>query len=65
MRERLVHQTKEVIRFVRFTDFIHAARPEGLGADLPTIKRLCSDDPEALGLTGSGDGGEAGRTGGQ
>jgi hypothetical protein len=51
---------KEVIRegywrerdeaFVRFEDFVMHPPMAGLGADMPTIKRLCGDDDEALEL---------------
>jgi hypothetical protein len=51
---------KEVIRegywrereepFTRFVDFVEHPPTAGLGADIPTIKRLCGDDVEALDL---------------
>jgi hypothetical protein len=45
-----VHQTGEIVHFARFMEFVQSSLPEGLGADLPTVKKLCSDDPEALDL---------------
>jgi hypothetical protein len=49
-RERLVHQTGELVRFEKFTDFLNALPPEGLHADLHKIKLLCSNDPDVLDL---------------
>jgi hypothetical protein len=49
-RRRLVPQTQEVKSFGRFEEFVTAPLPEGLGADLRTLKNLCRDDPEALDL---------------
>jgi hypothetical protein len=48
--ERYVRVIREEARFDRFVDFVEATPPEGLGADLPLVERLCADDPEALRL---------------
>ena len=48
--ERYVRVIREEARFDRFVDFVEASPPEGLGADVPLVERLCSDDPEALRL---------------
>ena len=49
-QERVVRAHGRETRFDRFIDFVVALPPDGLGADLPTIKRLCGDDPEAIDL---------------
>lgn len=49
-QERFVRVTGTETRFNRFTEFIAAEPPEGLGAELPAIKRLCANDPTALDL---------------
>jgi hypothetical protein len=46
-RERVVEKTGEVVHFERFIDFVQTPPLKGLGADLPTLKRLCRDDAEA------------------
>lgn len=38
------------MEFPSFGAFLAARVPEGLGADPPTIKRLCAGDPEAIDL---------------
>lgn len=48
--ERYVRVIREEARFDRFVDFVEASPPEGLGADVPLVERLCADDPEALRL---------------
>lgn len=48
--ERYVRVIREEARFDRFVDFVEGAPPEGLGAGLPIVERLCADDPEALRL---------------
>jgi len=47
-RERYIRQTKQVVKFERFAEFVSAKPLEGLGADIKTLRRLCADDPEAL-----------------
>lgn len=49
-RERCLEVTGEVVEFERFEQFVEMRTPEGLGADMATIKRLCRDDAEALDL---------------
>lgn len=47
-QERVIAQTGERATFRRFVDFVATKPLEGLGADLPTLKRLCADNPAAL-----------------
>lgn len=47
-RERVIDQTRQVARFDRFEQFVATDPLEGLGADVPTLRRLCGDDPAAL-----------------
>jgi hypothetical protein len=47
-RERYVQTNGRVASFRQFIDFVHTPPREGLGADIPTLKRLCADDPEAI-----------------
>lgn len=47
-RERVILRTGEVQRFDRFIDFVIEQPLEGLGADIATLKRLCSGDAAAL-----------------
>lgn len=49
-QQRIVRQSGEITAFERFSDFILAKPPEGLGADLKSIVRLCTDDLEATSL---------------
>jgi hypothetical protein len=49
-QERIVEKTGSVARFSRFVDFVQAKPMDGLGTDLATIKRLCSDDMGAVDL---------------
>lgn len=46
-RKRIVAATKEVVEFGDFASFVGSARPDGLGIDLDTLRKLCRDDPEA------------------
>jgi hypothetical protein len=47
-QDRVIRQTGRSQHFERFADFVAMPPVEGLGADIPTLKRLCADDPEAL-----------------
>lgn len=47
-RERVVRVSGQVAQFSTFEQFVREGPPEGLGGDLRTLKRLCSDDTEAL-----------------
>lgn len=47
-QERIIAQTGAPARFKRFVDFVATKPLEGLGADLPTLRRLCADNPAAL-----------------
>jgi hypothetical protein len=53
-RERTLSEagmrTGEVVCFNSFAEFVIAEPPDGLGIDLVTLNRLCSDDIEALDL---------------
>lgn len=49
-RERFVLQTRETICFATFDDFVRAPPPEGLGASVKTLTKLCSDEPEVIDL---------------
>lgn len=49
-RERFVLQARETICFDTFDDFVRAPPPEGLGASVKTLTKLCSDDPEVIDL---------------
>lgn len=49
-RCRYVRVLAREVGFPSFAAFLGAAVPEGLGADLATVKRLCGDDPEAMDL---------------
>jgi hypothetical protein len=40
----------QIVEFDRFEDYVTETPPEGLGADLRTIKNLCHDDKDALSL---------------
>jgi hypothetical protein len=42
------YHTQAHVHFERFQDFVRAAPPEGLGADVRTLKNLCRDNAEAL-----------------
>ena len=44
---RIVSQTRKEAVFNSFTEFVVAEQPEGLGADIDTVKRLIKDDPVA------------------
>jgi hypothetical protein len=48
-KERRI-KTGEHVPFDRFEDFVTRPPLEGLGADMPLIKRICADDPEAVNL---------------
>lgn len=47
-RERVIDQTRETARFERFEQFVATDPLEGLGADIPTLRRLCAEDKKAL-----------------
>lgn len=47
-RERIITKTGERATFGRFIDFVHTQPLEGLGADVPTLERLCANNLEAL-----------------
>ena len=47
-RDRVIVKTGERVAFDRFTDFVTTEPLEGLGADLPILRRLCCGNPEAL-----------------
>lgn len=49
-RERIEPTTGEIVPFPNFAAFITTPPLEGLGADVPTLLRLCGDDREALDL---------------
>lgn len=49
-RDRIVAQTGERACFDSFAEFVAAQPLEGLGTNLKTLQRLCSDDREALDL---------------
>lgn len=48
-RKRTI-RTGDVVEFQRFEDFVRSLPLEGLGADMSLIRRICSDDKEALDL---------------
>jgi hypothetical protein len=47
-QERIIAQTGQPVRFKSFIDFVATKPLEGLGADLSTLERLCSNNPAAL-----------------
>lgn len=47
-QERVIARTGQIAQFKSFRAFVEAQPLEGLGADIPTIKRLCADNPAAL-----------------
>ncbi len=47
-QERVIARTGQIAQFKSFREFVEAQPLEGLGADIPTIKRLCADNPAAL-----------------
>jgi len=47
-REREVATLHRCVPFADFAAFVTEHPPEGLGADLALLKRICADDPEAL-----------------
>lgn len=49
-QERTFGTMDRVITFRAFSEFVAERPPEGLGADLALVKRLCGDDPEAINL---------------
>ena len=49
-QERVVQATGEVVTFDDFRSFINTHPPEGLGASLDMLKRMCDEDPDALRL---------------
>lgn len=46
----IVEETGEVVEFASFGEFVKTAPPEGIGASLDTVKKLCRDDNEAMAL---------------
>ncbi len=59
--KRLVQQTGETATFKRFTDFVRAKPPEGLGAEVKTLQRMCADNRAALDLLDQAVQGRQGR----
>ena len=49
-RKRYVPQLRETISFETFQAFVETAPPEGLGTNLKTLRKLCTDAPEILDL---------------
>jgi hypothetical protein len=49
-RERIVRATGEIVRFDSFAQFVHALPPQGLGADVAMLQRLCEGHEDILGL---------------
>jgi hypothetical protein len=47
-QDRVIRQTGQAQHFERFADFVAMPPVEGLGADIPTLKRLCAGDSEAI-----------------
>lgn len=47
---RFIRQSKEIVKFENFSEFVKASPPEGLGTTLAVLLRLCSDEPIILGL---------------
>jgi hypothetical protein len=45
-----VEETGEVVEFDSFEEMITTEPPEGLGTSIDTLKKLCRDDNQALGL---------------
>ena len=52
-QERMIHVTRQVQKFDKFVDFVTTSVPEGMGADMVRLRRLCQYDPEALDLLDS------------
>lgn len=61
-RERFVTQTKQVITFKSFREFVEADPPEGLKANVNLLIRICTDyeDLEAVSLISTEVGGKPG-----
>lgn len=49
-RERIVPQTREVASFDTFQQFVESTPPNGLGATVHLLRRMCNDDVETLDL---------------
>jgi len=50
-KERIIRRTGEIVTFGRFEAFVSALPHKGgLGSSMAIVKRICSDDPEALNL---------------
>jgi len=49
------------VRHERFVDFITEPSPDGLGADVGLVERICADDPEAASLLTQALKGQQGR----
>jgi len=60
--ERTVEATGQVAHFDSFSEFVAAPPPEGLGADVKMLKRMCDDDPDALRMLRAATTGEVGRS---
>lgn len=61
-RERFVTQTKQVITFKSFREFVEADPPEGLKANVNLLLRICADyeDMEAVSMISTEVGGNKG-----
>lgn len=60
-RTRLVEQTGETARFESFINFVRTKPPEGLGAEIRTLQRLCADHKDALDILDQAVQGKPGR----
>lgn len=49
-RERFVNQTKDIVVFNSFIEFVHTAPPEGLGTTMKTLIKLCGEFPDVIDL---------------
>lgn len=49
-KKRQMHQSGQIAEFNSFAEFVQTPIIRGLGSSIDQIKRLCSDDPEALDL---------------
>jgi hypothetical protein len=47
-KKRKIKQTKEIVEFDKFEDFVTGMPPEGLGENPETLKNLCRDNEEAM-----------------
>jgi hypothetical protein len=51
-QERVVPQTREVAKFDTFQQFVEGTPPNGLGATVHLLRRMCNDDIETLDMIG-------------